>query len=311
MTAGRLSLAFSPCPNDTFAFYAWTHGLIPDAPPVEITFADVDVTNGAAERGEFDVVKVSYGALPWLLDQYALLPSGGAVGRGCGPLVLTAGRRDLRGASIVVPGERTTAYLLFRLWAAEQGVGEISVLPFPQIMPAVRDGRFDAGLVIHEARFTYADYGLTNVIDLGAWWEADTGLPIPLGAIIARRSLDLDVLARCRTSVRRTRLRPPLGVRLIRSCTCERDGSRRAGPPYRLVCQRILGRSRRRGLRRDRGAAQPGGFAGIGTGRRSRCTALTQLPVDLLVEVVRHDAEHGRNLVTGRLVGVTVAPQAV
>ncbi len=141
MTVTPLSIAFSPCPNDTFAFYAWTHGLIPGAPPVDITFADVDVTNGAAERGEFDVVKVSYAALPWLLDQYALLPSGGALGRGCGPLVLTAGRTDLRGASIVVPGERTTAYLLFRLWAADQGVGEISVLPFPEIMPAVRDGK--------------------------------------------------------------------------------------------------------------------------------------------------------------------------
>ena len=122
-----LSIAFSPCPNDTFAFYAWTHGLIPGAPPVDVTFADVDVTNGAAERGEFDVVKVSYAALPWLLDQYALLPSGGALGRGCGPLVLTTGRTDLRGASVVVPGERTTAYLLFRLWAADQEIGRAHV----------------------------------------------------------------------------------------------------------------------------------------------------------------------------------------
>ncbi|HEY0871221.1 MAG TPA: 1,4-dihydroxy-6-naphthoate synthase [Acidothermaceae bacterium] len=224
MTAGRLSLAFSPCPNDTFAFYAWTHGLIPDAPPVDITFADVDVTNGAAERGELDVVKVSYAALPWLLDQYALLPSGGALGRGCGPLVLTAGRRDLRGASIVVPGERTTAYLLFRLWAANQGVGEISVLPFPQIMPAVRDGRFDAGLVIHEARFTYTDYGLTNVMDLGAWWEADTGLPIPLGAIIARRSLDTDVLARsARASVEHAFAHPSASASFVAAHASEMD----------------------------------------------------------------------------------------
>jgi 1,4-dihydroxy-6-naphthoate synthase len=188
------SLAFSPCPNDTFVFHALMHGLIAGAPPVEVTFADVDVTNGATERGEFDIAKVSYAALPWLLDDYALLPSGGALGRGCGPLVLTAGRTDLRGASVVVPGERTTAYLLFRLWAASRGVGEITVLPFPEIMPAVRDGRFDAGLVIHEARFTFMNYGLTNVVDLGAWWEADTGLPIPLGAIVARRSLGAEVL---------------------------------------------------------------------------------------------------------------------
>lgn len=185
-----LSLAFSPCPNDTFVFNAWVHGLIEDAPPVAVTFADVDVTNGAAVRAEFDVVKVSYGALPWLLDEYALLPSGGALGRGCGPLVLTAGRADLDGATVAVPGERTTAYLLFRLWAQRAGVGRIEVMPFPDIMPAVRDGVVDAGLVIHEARFTYQGYGLTSVCDLGDWWEATTGLPIPLGAILARRSLD-------------------------------------------------------------------------------------------------------------------------
>jgi 1,4-dihydroxy-6-naphthoate synthase len=193
-----LSLAFSPCPNDTFVFHAWTHGLIEGAPPVEVTFADVDVTNGAAERGEFDVVKVSYAALPWLLDRYALLPSGGALGRGCGPLVLTTGRRDLAGRTVAVPGERTTAYLLLRLWAAQRGIGEslrIVVMPFPQIMPAVRDGVVDAGLVIHEARFTYHEFGLTNVVDLGEWWEGDTGLPIPLGAIIARRELDTGRIA--------------------------------------------------------------------------------------------------------------------
>jgi len=185
-----LSLAFSPCPNDTFVFNAWVHGLIEGAPTVDVTFADVDVTNGAAERGEFDVVKVSYAALPWLLDQYALLPSGGALGRGCGPLVLTVGRADLAGASVAVPGERTTAYLLFRLWAQAAGVERIEVMPFPDIMPAVRDGKVDAGLVIHEARFTYQDYGLTSICDLGDWWEGATGLPIPLGAILAKRTLD-------------------------------------------------------------------------------------------------------------------------
>ncbi len=194
-----LSLAFSPCPNDTFVFHAWAHGLIEGAPAVDVTFADVDVTNGAAENGEFDVAKVSYAALPWLLDKYVLLPCGGALGRGCGPLVLTAGRTDLRGATIAVPGERTTAYLLFRLWAAAGGFGSslrIEVMPFPDIMAAVRDGVVDAGLVIHEARFTYPDYGLTSVADLGAWWESDTGLPIPLGAIVAKRSLDVASITR-------------------------------------------------------------------------------------------------------------------
>ena len=203
MTApAPISLAFSPCPNDTFIFHAWTHGLIPDAPATRVTFADVDVTNNAAERGDFDVVKVSYAALPWLLDQYRLLPCGGALGRGCGPLVLTRGdRADLNGARVAVPGERTTAYVLMRLWAAGQSPASISVVPFAQIMPGVRDGRYDVGLVIHEARFTYPGYGLTALADLGEWWESTTGHPIPLGAILARRhstrqDLDPDLLAR-------------------------------------------------------------------------------------------------------------------
>jgi 1,4-dihydroxy-6-naphthoate synthase len=182
-----LSLAVSPCPNDTFIFHALVHGLVRGAPPVDLTFADVDVTNTAAEKGEFDLVKVSYAALPWLLDDYELLPCGGALGRGCGPLVLTGGRQDLTGATVAVPGDRTTAYLLFRLWSAGQAPARIEVVPFHRIMPGVADGTYDAGLVIHEARFTYPRYGLTAIADLGEWWEKDTGLPIPLGAILARR----------------------------------------------------------------------------------------------------------------------------
>jgi 1,4-dihydroxy-6-naphthoate synthase len=192
-----MKIAFSPCPNDTFVFHAWTHGLIEGAPPVDVTYADIDITNTAAEHGAFDVVKVSYAALPWLLDRYTLLPSGGALGRGCGPLVLTRGGvPDLDGQTVAVPSERSTAFLLFRLWASGQRPERIDVLPFASIMPAVRDGSYDAGLVIHEARFTYPSYGLTALVDLGAWWESDTGLPIPLGAILARRDLDAGALTR-------------------------------------------------------------------------------------------------------------------
>jgi 1,4-dihydroxy-6-naphthoate synthase len=204
--ANRLTLAHSPCPNDTFVFHALTHGLVPGAPRFDVTFADVDVTNTAAERAEFDLVKVSYAALPWLLGEYSLLPCGGAVGRGCGPLVLTATERapeSLAGTTVAVPGERTTAYLLFRLWSAGFAPGRIRVLPFHEIMPAVRAGEVDAGLVIHEARFTYPGYGLHAVADLGDWWEKGTGLPIPLGAILARRGLDAGELAEwIRASVR-------------------------------------------------------------------------------------------------------------
>lgn len=202
-----MKIAYSPCPNDTFVFHAWAHGLVPGAPKLEVTYADIDITNGwAAEDNSFDVLKISYAALPWVLDRYALLPCGGALGRGCGPLVLTAqadaaavGPSVLSGRRVAVPSDRSTAYLLFRLWAADHvpgGVGEIVVMPFHEIMPAVRAGTVDAGLVIHEARFTYQNYGLTLLADMGQWWEEDTGLPIPLGAIVARRDLDLEQTAR-------------------------------------------------------------------------------------------------------------------
>ncbi|MBD2846860.1 1,4-dihydroxy-6-naphthoate synthase [Paenibacillus sp. IB182496] len=200
-----MQIAFSPCPNDTFVFHALVHGRIADAPQFDVTYADIDVTNELAASGRgLDVMKISYAALPWVPEDYALLPCGGALGRGCGPLVLTAEAADgadlarLAGRRVAVPSERSTAYLLFRLWAAQQVPGErpeIVVMPFHEIMPAVRDGLIDAGLVIHEARFTYGQYGLHQVVDLGSWWERDTGLPIPLGAIIARRGLDLPALA--------------------------------------------------------------------------------------------------------------------
>lgn len=184
-----LSLAFSPCPNDTFVFHALAHGLVPGAPAFDVTYADVDVTNTAAELGEFDLVKVSYAALPWLLDKYTLLPCGGALGRGCGPLVLVKDQAitSLEGKTVAVPGDRTTAYLLMRLWSAGAPPKRVEIVPFAQIMPAVAAGQFDAGLVIHEARFTFQRHGLHALADLGEWWESDTGLPIPLGAIIAHR----------------------------------------------------------------------------------------------------------------------------
>ncbi|MFR9790584.1 1,4-dihydroxy-6-naphthoate synthase [Streptomyces sp. MB22_4] len=220
-----LQIAYSPCPNDTFVFDALAHGRVPGAPALDVTFADIDITNGMAERGEFDVLKVSYAVLPYVLGEYALLPCGGALGRGCGPLVLTREDGvDLTGRTVAVPSEKSTAYLLFRLWAADVlgnggggpegpsveggdgrragGVGEIVVMPFHEIMPAVRDGRVDAGLVIHEARFTYQNYGLHKLADMGEHWERTTGLPIPLGAIVAKRSLGAETLKGLAESVR-------------------------------------------------------------------------------------------------------------
>lgn len=234
---GALRVAYSPCPNDTFVFHAWSHGLVPDAPPLEVTFADIDVTNGLAEQGadcDYDLLKVSYAALPGVLEEFALLPCGGALGRGCGPLVLTRGpgvASDLAGRTVAVPSDRSTAYLLFRLWAAAEvpgdGVGEVVVMPFHEIMPAVRDGRVDAGLVIHEARFTYQRYGLHRLADLGEFWEHSTGLPIPLGAVIARRSLGTDRLRAlaeaARASVRRAWATPEASRDYVREHAQEMD----------------------------------------------------------------------------------------
>ncbi|MEU6231867.1 1,4-dihydroxy-6-naphthoate synthase [Kitasatospora sp. NPDC047058] len=230
--AETLTIAHSPCPNDTFVFHAWTHGLVPGADAPEVTFADIDVTNGLAERGGPDVLKVSYAALPWVLDEYALLPCGGALGRGCGPLVLTRPDTggDLTGRTVAVPSERSTAYLLFRLWAAKAvpgGFGEIVVLPFHEIMPAVRDGRVDAGLVIHEARFTYQQYGLHRLADMGEAWEQETGLPIPLGAIIAKRSLGAErlqaITEAIRASVRQAWADPSAGRAYVLAHAQEMD----------------------------------------------------------------------------------------
>jgi 1,4-dihydroxy-6-naphthoate synthase len=226
-----MRVAYSPCPNDTFVFHAWAHGLVPGAPELDVTFADIDVTNGMAERGELDVLKVSYAVLPWVLDEYALLPCGGALGRGCGPLVLTREPGlDLSGRTVAVPSERSTAYLLFRLWAARTvpgGIGRVVVLPFHEIMPAVRDGRVDAGLVIHEARFTYGEYGLHRLADMGEHWEQTTGHPIPLGAIIAKRSLGAPVLRRlaesARASVRSAWADPGASAEYVRAHAQEMD----------------------------------------------------------------------------------------
>ncbi|WP_028550889.1 1,4-dihydroxy-6-naphthoate synthase [Paenibacillus sp. UNC451MF] len=230
-----MKIAFSPCPNDTFVFHAWVHGLIPDAPKLDVTYADIDITNGLAASGTGpEVLKVSYAALPWVMSEYALLPCGGALGRGCGPLVLTRNNLTttqtpsvLSGKRVAVPSERSTAYLLFRLWAAQNvpgGVGEIIVMPFHEIMPAVRDGHIDAGLVIHEARFTYPSYGLSLLTDLGSWWETDTQLPIPLGAIIARRSLDLTSITNwTRASVEYAWAHPEVSKEYILSHAQEMD----------------------------------------------------------------------------------------
>ena len=192
-----LSLGFSPCPNDTFVFAAWVHGKIGDAPPVDVLLDDIESLNGLALEERLDVAKVSFHALGSLRDRYCLLHSGGALGRGCGPLVVARepwSPQELRGKRIAIPGRHTTAALLLRLF--DPDLTDLRLLPFHEILEATRDGRVDAGLIIHESRFTFPEYGLHQVVDLGEWWESDTGHPIPLGAIVARRALGAETVQR-------------------------------------------------------------------------------------------------------------------
>ncbi len=204
-----LSLAYSPCPNDTFIFAAWTRGLLPGATPVSVVLDDVEALNEAARAGRFELTKASYGAIPYLLDRYRILRSGGALGRGCGPLVV--GRADDRAAPmalldmrphtrIAIPGTLTTAFLLLRL-ALQRPIDAVP-MRFDRIVDAVARGEVDAGLIIHESRFTYAGAGLTKIADLGEWWENETGHPIPLGAILARRDLARDAAQRIDRTIR-------------------------------------------------------------------------------------------------------------
>lgn len=192
MTRAPLSLAYSPCPNDTFIFTAWVEGHIPGAPAVVQRLDDIDVLNAAALAGEADIVKMSFHAYGHVRDRYCLLQSGGALGRGCGPLVVAREpltRDALAGRTVAIPGTLTTAALLLRLWQPVLPADRIRVMRFDEILAAVRDGVVDAGLIIHESRFTYQRYGLVQVVDLGDWWERETGQPIPLGGIAMRRDL--------------------------------------------------------------------------------------------------------------------------
>jgi len=202
-----LSLGYSPCPNDTFIFYALVHGKV-DAGVLAFRerLEDVETLNRLALAGRLDVTKISFGAFSALRDEYCLLRSGGAMGRGAGPLVVAREKTslaELKGARIAIPGENTTAYLLLRLREPSFAVN-VEAMPFHEIMAAVRDGGADAGLVIHEGRFTYQNYGLVEVEDLGRWWEDKTGLPVPLGCIAARRVLGEEVITKTEDAIRRS-----------------------------------------------------------------------------------------------------------
>lgn len=188
MNDATLRLALSPCPNDTFVFHALVHGLVAPDLAWDVRMEDVETLNAWARDGTVDVAKISYHAFGRLADAWWMLPAGGALGRGVGPLVVTRERHeDLRGRRVAIPGGWTTANLLLKLWAPD-GL-ELVEMRYDRIMPAVAAGDVDAGLIIHESRFTYPRHGLTRHVDLGSWWESTTGAAIPLGGVAVRRDL--------------------------------------------------------------------------------------------------------------------------
>jgi 1,4-dihydroxy-6-naphthoate synthase len=190
-----LSLGYSPCPNDTFMFSGLVQGHIPLS---RIRWAesyreDVETLNRWALQERLDVTKLSFHALGHVLESYTMLRSGAALGRGCGPLLVTAtAQGDPARWKIALPGQYTTATLLLRLFLPQHQPPLF--LRFDRIIEAILTGQVDAGVLIHESRFTYQEQGLRCVQDLGAWWEETSGLPLPLGCIAARKSLPAECI---------------------------------------------------------------------------------------------------------------------
>jgi len=188
------TLAYSPCPNDTYVFAALTNGLLGDtAPRVDVHLADIEELNESAAVGRYELTKVSYGAIPGLMKDYRILRAGGALGRGCGPLLLSRPGvgtlfMDFADKRIAIPGERTTAYMLLQLAFGRRP--NVVKMRFDKIVDAVANGEVDAGVIIHESRFTYREKNLLSIADLGEWWETHTLLPLPLGAILVRNDVD-------------------------------------------------------------------------------------------------------------------------
>jgi len=198
-----LTFGFSPCPNDTFAFHALTHGLIDVPFRIIPVLLDIEELNRRAHHGEFDFTKLSVGAFAAVGARYRMLRSGAALGHGVGPLVVARTPMSLADAAhgrMAIPGKETTAYRLLRL--AAPSLSDVIEMRYDTILRAVSTGAVDAGLIIHESRFTYADHGLSKVIDLGDWWEQDTGLPVPLAGICAREDLDADTVAIAERAIR-------------------------------------------------------------------------------------------------------------
>lgn len=201
-----ITLSFSPCPNDTFIFFAIVHDRI-DLEGLSFTWEtdDVETLNHRAFAGNCDMIKVSYHAYLTLREKYELLNAGSALGFGNGPLLISRNYRsseELYDRRVAIPGEYTTAHLLLK-FAAPQ-ITRKEVMLFSEIEDAITEGRVDAGVIIHENRFTYENKGLHKIMDLGEFWEKQTGMPVPLGGIVVKKELGADVIAKLNRIMKRS-----------------------------------------------------------------------------------------------------------
>lgn len=262
MSAETMTIGLSSCPNDTYIFHALLHGLVPAPAPLASHMADVEELNGLARRKRLPVSKISLGVIPYIMDDYAILSSGAALGWGCGPLVVA--REALpesawKNARVAIPGLMTTANLLLDLHGGFQGPRQDML--FSDVMDAVISGRADIGVIIHEGRFTYGEHGLVKLLDLGQWWESVYRAPLPLGAIAVRRDVPAATARAVQDAIRQSldyaNAHPDASREYIRACAQElsdevtqahirtfvTDFSRDLGPDGRSAIERLVGRA--------------------------------------------------------------------
>jgi 1,4-dihydroxy-6-naphthoate synthase len=196
----RITVAHSPDSDDAFMFYGLASGAVPTGDiEVDQVLSDIETLNQEAFKGRYEVSAVSFHAYAHLADKYALLPHGASMGDNYGPMVVVRqdGPRALDGVTVAIPGLLTSAWLALQLY--QPGLSYV-VMPFDEILEAVRDGKVEAGLLIHEGQLTYADEGLHKIVDLGEWWfERTGGLPLPLGGNVIRRDLGPELMLRVST----------------------------------------------------------------------------------------------------------------
>ncbi len=199
----RIRIAHSPDSDDAFMFYALTAGKIDtEGLEIEHVLADIETLNREALKGTYEVSAISFHAYPYVADKYLVLPSGGSVGEGYGPIVVAKEHlEDLKGKRVAIPGRLTTAYLVLKLY--EPDFEEV-LFPFDKVLDAVAEGIVDAGLVIHEGQLSYQDRGLKKVVDLGQWWMEKTNLVLPLGGNIIRKDLGVEIIRKMERLMRRS-----------------------------------------------------------------------------------------------------------